>query len=436
MTKENSLIAVIGAGPMGLACARALLKAGHAVDLYESDDRIGGMSASFDFDGLEIERYYHFICKPDQPLFDLLEELGLSDHLRWRPTRMGFFYRGKLYPWGSPLHLLRFPHLGWLGKFRYALHVFYTKGRDDWRELDKIPALPWLRRWAGEQAYQLLWRDLFRLKFHGLEDQVSAAWIATRIKRVALSRKNLFQEELGYLQGGSATLLDRLAQVIRQEGGRIFLSTPVQRLLTDNQQVTGLRVEGETRAYSAVVSTIPLPYLPRLVPDLPDSLRERIAGIRNIGVACVLLKLKQPLSENFWMNINDPRIELPGLIEYSNLNPLSHALVYAPFYLPREHPKYQESSERLIAEVVNYLPWINPEFRPDWVLASRVSRYEFAQTVCPPGFFDLLPPMRTPIKGLVMADTGYYYPEDRSISESVRVGGQLARAVEEERKLY
>ena len=31
------------------------------------------------------------------------------------------------------------------------------------------------------------------------------------------------------------------------------------------------------------------------------------------------------------------------------------------------------------------------------------------------------------IKGLLMADTAYYYPEDRSISESVSLGAKLAK---------
>jgi hypothetical protein len=34
--------------------------------------------------------------------------------------------------------------------------------------------------------------------------------------------------------------------------------------------------------------------------------------------------------------------------------------------------------------------------------------------------------MRTPLSGFFMADTAYYYPEDRSICESVKVGSQLA----------
>ena len=70
---------------------------------------------------------------------------------------------------------------------------------------------------------------------------------------------------------------------------------------------------------------------------------------------------------------------------------------------------------------------IRPDFDPAiQVLASTASRYEFAQTVCSPGFYDVLPPMRSAVRGLYMADTSHYYPEDRSISESMRIGAQLA----------
>ena len=36
--------------------------------------------------------------------------------------------------------------------------------------------------------------------------------------------------------------------------------------------------------------------------------------------------------------------------------------------------------------------------------------------------------MTTSIGGFYMADTAYYYPEDRSIAESIRVGKALGRA--------
>lgn len=422
--------AVIGSGPMGLMAAVDLLLQGYQVDVYERDDRIGGMSASFDFDGARIERYYHFICKSDYPLFELLERYGISDALRWTDTKMGYFYNGKLYPWGTPKALLAFPHLGMLDKLRYALHVMHTKGIRDWSVLDKENATSWIRKWIGDKAFDVLWKNAFHLKFFEYANQLSASWIGTRIKRIALSRRDIFNESLGYLQGGSARLLAEMADDIIRRGGRILLSQGVEEVVSVEGRVTGLRTRNGFSPYDAVLSTAPLPYVPTMVPGLPAEFASAVRAIQNIPVACVILKLKHPVSENFWLNINDPGIAIPGIIEYSNLNPGdlpgSEHIVYAPFYMPKTHPKWTSPNTELIAEVAGYLHRINPDFHEDWVIARHCHRYEFAQTICPPGFQKMLPPMRTPLEGFYMADTAYYYPEDRSISESIAVGHALA----------
>jgi protoporphyrinogen oxidase len=427
MQKKN--FSIIGAGPMGLMAAMELLKRGHEVDIYEHDDRIGGMSASFNFDGLEIERYYHFICKTDYPLFDLLAELNLSDKLRWTDTKMGFFYNGKLYKWGTPLALLAFDGLNIIDKFRYGLHALRAKGIKDWKPYDRIRATEWIRRWIGERAYNVLWKSLFELKLFEHTENISAAWIGTRIKRVALSRRSVFQETMGYLEGGSSVLLEKMEQFITSRGGRIHLKSGIRRVNTQNGQVTSVTtLDNVEHTCDAVISTAPIQYVPRLVPDMPASFVQRVDAIKNIPVACVILKLKQPLSENFWMNINDASIEIPGVIEYSNLNRMSPSVLYAPFYMPKTHPKWAKSNDALIDEVINYLHKLNPAFSAEWVLARHCHRYEFAQTICPPGFYDLLPSMKTPVAGLYMADTSYYYPEDRSINESIAVAKTLVDA--------
>jgi glutamate synthase (NADPH/NADH) small chain len=41
--KSGKTVAVIGSGPAGMACAQQLARAGHAVTLFERDDRIGGL---------------------------------------------------------------------------------------------------------------------------------------------------------------------------------------------------------------------------------------------------------------------------------------------------------------------------------------------------------------------------------------------------------
>jgi protoporphyrinogen oxidase len=424
--------AVIGAGPMGLAAAYELAKQGAQVTVFERDDRIGGMSAFVDFAGTRIERYYHFICKPDETTFKYLREFGLADRLRWRPTKMGFFFHGRLYDWGHPLALLKFPGLSLLQKIRYGLHVMRAKGVRDWRPYDAFSSTDWLQRWLGVEAYRVLWQPLFQHKFYELQDSLSAAWLGTRIQRVALSRKSLFQEELGYLDGGSEVLLEAVARRLGDLRGRIELKAAVEEIevadVASGQRVLGVRIAGQLLPFDRVVSTIPLPYLTRLLPKQPTDEAAKIAAIRNVGVVCVLLKLKRPFTRNFWMNINDPRIEIPGLIEYTNLNPLDGStIVYAPYYMPQNHPKYRRDFKLFIDETLSYMQLIRPDFsRESEVVASTASRYEFAQTVCSPGFYEALPPMASKVKGLFMADTSHYYPEDRSISESMRVGARLA----------
>ncbi|MDB5957132.1 NAD(P)/FAD-dependent oxidoreductase [Ramlibacter sp.] len=424
-------VAVIGAGPMGLAVAYELARSGDSVTVFERDARIGGMTAAVDFGGVQIERYYHFVCGPDETTFAWLRDFGLADRLKWVDTHMGFYFRGQLYDWGHPLALLRFPGLNLVEKARYALHVMRAKGVRDWRPYDAFSATEWLQRSIGQHAYDVMWKPLFHYKFYEHQDSLSAAWLGTRIQRVARSRKSIFQERLGYLEGGSEVLIAAVARRIGELGGRIALAAAVQEIVSTpdaqgRERVSGVRVAGELQPFDQVVSTIPLPYVARLVPALPARERQQIEAIRNVGVVCVLLKLKRPFTRNFWTNINDPRIEIPGLIEYSNLNPLGATIVYAPFYMPQGHPKYQRPFPEFVQETIAAMQVMRPDWDPSEVVDSMASRYEFAQTVCSPGFHEALPPMRSALPGLFLADTSHYYPEDRSINESMRLGQQLA----------
>jgi len=58
----------------------------------------------------------------------------------------------------------------------------------------------------------------------------------------------------------------------------------------------------------------------------------------------------------------------------------------------------------------------------------HASRYRHAQPICEPRFLERLPPAKTPVHGLWVADTSHYYPEDRGISESIGFGRRMARA--------
>jgi protoporphyrinogen oxidase len=420
-------IAVLGAGPMGLAVAYQLAMDGHQPIVFEADDRVGGMTAGFDFDGLTIERYYHFHCISDSAFLQLLAELGLSDKLHWVATKMGYWYQNQLQAWGNPVALLKFQGLGWAAKFRYGLHAFLATKRNDWQPLDNVEAIGWIKRWVGAEAYEVLWRRLFDYKFYDYQDNLSAAWIWSRIRRIGRSRYNLFKEKLGYLDGGSETLLQAMKAAIEQKGGEFHLKSPVEKVVIKNGAVQGVQYQGKFAEFDKVISTIPLPYIPKLMPDLPADILNIFSGIKNIAVVCVIVKLRKPVTENFWLNINDDDMDIPGLVEYSNLRPLDDHIVYVPFYMPFEHPKFSDPDQVFLGKVKRYLQKINPSLQEDDFLSSHASRYRYAQPICDPSYLDKLPPVALPVQGLWVADTSYYYPEDRGISESIAFGRAMAK---------
>jgi protoporphyrinogen oxidase len=342
---------------------------------------------------------------------------------------MGYYIDGALYPWGDPVSLLKFPRMSLVEKLRYGGMTFFATKRRHWDDLDRISAREWITRWCGQSAYDRLWAPLFRLKFYDYADSVSAAWIWARIKRLGTSRRSLLQEELGYIEGGSETLVRALVRAIAARGGALRLSLPAQRIVVAGKRVTGVAAGGETIATDAVISTVPTPLVPPLVPDLPAGDRARYAAIVNIGVVCVVLRLRRSVTPHFWINISDPRFEIPGLVEFSNLRPCSDTVVYVPYYMPTTHPKFERDPGFFRAEALGYLKLINPEIADADVIASHVGRLRYAQPVCPPGFAAMLPPIVTAIDGLQIADTCFYYPEDRGISESVRIGKSMAERV-------
>jgi len=422
-------VAVIGAGVMGLAAAYHALQLGHTVTVFEADAVAGGMAAHFDFDGLSIERFYHFVCKADQPTFDLMRALGIADKILWRDTSMGYFIDGQHYRWGDPLALLAFPKLGPISKLRYGLHMFWSTKRSDWSKLDHVNAKDWFIRWHGARAYQVLWHRLFELKFFEYANNISAAWIWTRIKRVGTSRRSLLQEQLGTIDGGSQTLIDALVAAIVDRGGILRLGTPVSEVTSENGRVTGLHADGQVLRFDAVISTVPTPFVSKLVPSLPDTAKAQYDAIRNIGVVCVLLKLSKPVTRHFWLNVNDASIDIPGIVEFSNLRYLPDTVVYVPYYMPQTHPKFARPPETFVAEAFSYLRRLNPALEPSDLKASHVGRLRYAQPVCEPGFLAKIPKVQTAIAGLQIADTCFYYPEDRGISESVRYGRLMAHAI-------
>ena len=74
-------VAVIGAGPAGLAAAYDLAGAGHQVEIYEAGVQVGGLAAGFKSPhwSWTLEKFYHHWFASDRSILGLIDELGWSD---------------------------------------------------------------------------------------------------------------------------------------------------------------------------------------------------------------------------------------------------------------------------------------------------------------------------------------------------------------------
>ena len=428
-------IGIVGGGPAGLAAAHELSAAGHRISLFEAAPELGGLARSFLLGDARVERYYHFLCADDTGYFRKLDELGLADRLRWRPSRMGFFHRGRLYPWSSVRDLLAFDGMSLPARLRYGAGLFYCSRLASWRRLDGIAAEPWLRRLIGREAYDTTWAPLLDLKFDHHAERISAAWVWHRVRRVARSRKTLLsRERLGFLAGGTEVLVEALEAELRRRGVALRPATPIERILIEDGRAVGLRTaSGEVHDCDRVVVAVPLPHFVRLAPDLPQDYRRRLAQTDFLAVRCVTLLLAEPLTPYFWLNVHDERLPWNGCIELTNLNPEaapdgSHVL-YVPYYLPREHPRFSLPAEDLYAATVAGLRLINPRFGERWVRAWAVSTDPYAQVVCPVGCGDRVPPHRTPVSGLYLIESSQLYPSDRTIAGTLDLAHEAAKLV-------
>ena len=214
-------------------------------------------------------------------------------------------------------------------------------------------------------------------------------------------------------------------------GGEIHLNSQVESLISKDNVVDGVVVDGNKYAAEQVVSTVPLPITLTWNNSLSSVYQDQVKSLRYLGVFCVAFLLKQPLTNNFWLNINDSEIPLSGIIEYSNLNPSNgkHHLVYVPYYTTQLEEDMKRGKEYWIDTFKNYFKKINKEFDHTWIEDVKLFSTEYAQPVCFINFSSKIPPIKTPLDNFYAVDNTHFFPEDRSFDECVKLANKLINKV-------
>jgi protoporphyrinogen oxidase len=453
-------IAVAGAGVAGLVAARRLAREGHAVDVLERWPGLGGQGATIDVGGgHRLERYYHHWFTSDRHIVALCDELGLGDGIEWHPSSVGMFADGRVHPFTTPLDLLRFAPLSLGGRLRMGRAVLrLQRSGADPAPYEGETARAWISREMGEDAWSVVWGPLLRGKFGDRADDVTMAWLHSKLTLRRLGEgREARKEMLGYPTDSFEPLFAALRADIEAHGGRVLIDRPVARLaraddggLAVTAGAPGSFRRGHDPAafeaaggerYDAVLATVPSDVFAALLDDglareVGEAYLDLVDGIEYHTALCLLLEIDRRFGRFYWTNIADAELPFVGIVEHTNfVDPARYdgrRFLYLANYLEPGDPLLALEPDALLERYLPGLRRVRPDFGPGWVKQAWLHREPAAQPIVTLGYRDRIPPLRTPAPGLVLANTTQIYPEDRGTNYAVRLGeeaaAELARA--------
>ncbi len=422
-------IAIIGAGHGGLAAAYDLRRAGHAVTIFEAADIPGGLATGFKEPHWDwtVEKFYHHWFASDRHILGLIEELGWSSDVVFPRPYTVMYYQGRFYPFDAIPQMALFPGLGWgLNKVRFGLVGLFLRLTNNWKALEQVTVDRWMRKWAGDRVYELMWEPLMIGKFGERYSRVvNMAWMWARIKARTT--------RLGTFKGGFQAFADRFTGRLQEMGVSVRLSTSVRRIAAAAGGGLDLETPDGLEHYDQCLVTTSPALMAQLAPGLPEGYLQGLLSLKSMGAVVLVLALKHRLSSEgyYWYNIpKTAGFPFLAVVEHTNFIPPENFggehILYIGDYLETGHEHFHLSQEELLGRFLPALVRINPEFTLDWVRKSWLFRTQYAQPVPEVNHSQHIPAIETPLPGLYFASMSQVYPWDRGTNFAVEIGRRAA----------
>lgn len=448
MKKSLGKAAIIGAGLTGLIAAYDLCAAGYSVSIFEKDSFAGGLCSCFPAEpGKDpVERFYHHLLTSDSAAINLFDDFGLLDQLEWLPPVNSFISNNKAYRFSSPLDLLRFEPIPPLRRLLMGLHILGTRFIRNWKSLSHLTAADWVRRHTGEKVFQTVWQPLLRAKFGSEAENVSAVWLANKLKLRGSSQKiSVGGECLGYPRGSFAVLINAMVSRLRQNGAEIYLNEAVTEIRSAKASATTghdlnnnsnpefiVCSKNRQERFARVLCTISPAGFSSIMPEQPEETRRQWQQIRYQANLCMMLETDRQLSPYYWTSVADNDYPFVAIIEHTNLiskDRYQNHIIYVSSYLSPDHQLFRADDREIAVVFEDGLKRLIPAFSQIKILRRVISRAEHAQPIVTTDYAGRIPSFETPVSGCWMASMAQIFPEDRGINYAVRLGREAARRI-------
>ena len=263
---KKKTIAIVGAGPGGLATGMILAHRGYHVTIFEKADRVGGRSAKltlgeYSFDtgptfllmkpvldrifqqaGRASNRYLQFTEL--DPLYNVHfqdKQLAITTNAEQMAERIASLFPGQEQGYRKFMRVeaRRFSRMAPLLLQDFSSRkAFMRKAM-----VSAAPLLPSLFRSVDDQLKRYFSNEELRVAFAFQSKYLGmSSWAAPSIFTSLSYMEHAYG--LYHVEGGLNQISTAMAKVIKEEGGVIHLSAPVQQIVVRNGRAVGVQVAG------------------------------------------------------------------------------------------------------------------------------------------------------------------------------------------------
>jgi len=325
-------IAIIGAGPAGITAAYELSKKpGYSIDLYEASPSVGGLAKSINLWNQTVDIGPHRFFSNNKKVNSLwLEVVGDDYQMVDRLTRILYGRKFYFYP------LKPFDALYKLGLFEAArcMWSFILQKFKSSPDLSSFEG--WVTSRFGKRLFQIFFKT-YSEKLWGITcAELDADFAAQRIKKLSLfevvkhalkltkrGEHKTLVEQFAYPIRGTGMVYKKMESSIKKNGGKVHLSTPVKKLVTENGKVIGLeREDGGFEPYDYVVSSMPLTLLVERLNEVPDSIVQLSHKLKFRNTILVYLQVDGVnLFPDNWLYIHSQDLNVGRITNFRNWVP-------------------------------------------------------------------------------------------------------------------
>jgi protoporphyrinogen oxidase len=362
---EKQKVAVIGAGPAGLAAAYQLAKAGIEVEVFEAGPSVGGMSKTITLWNQRVDLGPHHFVSKDKRVVDLwLDMVGQDYSVVNRLTRI--LYKNRFYYY--PLNLSNvLRNLGVcesiLCVLSYMRQRFIPEAQDDSFE-------DWVISKFGKRLFQIFFKA-YSEKLWGISCQdLDADFAVQRIKQLSLFeaiKHALFQgkgnthkslvSQFAYPHAGAGVVYEKMTTYIDGQGGQVNCNTPVKGILLENNRAVGIAFEdGREQRYDHVISSMPLTTLVMTLSDSPAHVKAAASSLMFRNTILVYLNVNAvDLFPDNWLYVHSNNLKMGRITNFRNWVPHLYgeektSILVLEYWCFNDDPIWSEADEVLIAQ--------------------------------------------------------------------------------------